>query len=207
MAPALPTMPRPGSMMVSGMRLPKCLRSALKIAVAVGLHRRHVLEVLGRETAAQIDHGEVHAALAALLEHGGRGGERAVPGVLVALLGTDMERDAMRLESELEGVLQHVHGHGRLAAEFARQRPFGADAVGQDAAEYFRAGRRAGDLFDLGLAVDRVKADAEREGARDIPLLLDRVAVGDAVGGGTGGERHLDFGDRGGVEAGAELGQ
>ena len=30
--PALPTMPRPGSMIVSGMRLPKCLRSAEKIA-------------------------------------------------------------------------------------------------------------------------------------------------------------------------------
>jgi len=32
MMPALPTMPRPGSMIVSGMRLPKCLRNALKIA-------------------------------------------------------------------------------------------------------------------------------------------------------------------------------
>src|SRR2546430_12961447 len=31
MMPALPTMPRPGSMMVSGIWLPKCLRSARKI--------------------------------------------------------------------------------------------------------------------------------------------------------------------------------
>ncbi len=31
--PALPTMPRPGSMMVSGMRLPKCLRRASKMAL------------------------------------------------------------------------------------------------------------------------------------------------------------------------------
>ena len=149
----------------------------------------------------------LHAALAALPEHGRRRGERAVPGMLVALLGADMERHAMRLQPELEGVLQHVHGHGRLAAELARQRPFRPDAVGQDAAEHPGAGRRAGDLLDLGLAVDRVEADAEREGARDVALLLDRVAVGDAVGRGAGREHHLDLGDRGGVEAGAELGQ
>src|SRR5450756_1779488 len=31
MMPAFPTMPRPGSMMVSGIWLPKCLRSARKI--------------------------------------------------------------------------------------------------------------------------------------------------------------------------------
>src|SRR5664279_5933761 len=31
MMPALPTMPRPGSMMVSGIWLPKCLRSERKI--------------------------------------------------------------------------------------------------------------------------------------------------------------------------------
>ena len=44
------------------------------------------------------------------------------------------------------------------------------------------AGRRAGDLLDLGLAVDREEAHAERVGARDVALLLDRVAEGDAVG-------------------------
>ena len=104
-------------------------------------------------------------------------------------------------------MLEHVHGHARLAAELARQRPFRPDAVGEDAAEHAGAGRRAGDLLHLGLAVDRVEADAEREGARDVALLLDRVAVGNAVGRGAGREHHLDLGDRGGVEAGAELGQ
>ena len=104
-------------------------------------------------------------------------------------------------------MLQHVHGHGRLAAELARQRPFRPDAVGEDAAEHAAAGRRAGDLLDLGLAIDRVEADAERVGAGDVALLLDRVAIGDAVGRGAGRQHHLDLGDRGGVEAGAELGQ
>jgi hypothetical protein len=46
----------------------------------------------------------------------------------------------------------------------------------------FGAGRGAGDLLDLGLAIDREQPHAEREGARDVALLLDRVAVGDALG-------------------------
>ena len=113
----------------------------------------------------------------------------------------------MRLQPRLEGVLEHVDGHGRLAAELARQRPFGSDAIGEDAAEHAAARRRAGDLLDLGLAIDRVEANAERVGAGDVALLLDRIAVADAVGRGAGGEHHLDLGDRSGVEAGAELGQ
>ena len=105
------------------------------------------------------------------------------------------------------GVLQHVRGHRGLAAELARQRPLRPDAVGQDAAEHLRAGRRAGDLLDLGLAVDGVEPHAERIGARDVALLLDGVAEGDAVGRCASRQHHLDLGDRGGVEAGAERGQ
>ncbi len=118
-----------------------------------------------------------------------------------------MERQPMRLEAELMGVLQHVGGHRGLAAEFARQRPFRACAIGQDAAEDARTGGDAGNLLDLGLAIHGVEPDAEGMGARDVALLLDGVAIGDAVGGGAGGEHHLDLGDRGGIEAGAEPGQ
>ena len=134
-------------------------------------------------------------------------GERAVPGMRVALLRADMERHAVGLEAEPVRVLEHVGRHGRLAAELARQRPFRPDAVGQDAAEHARAGRGARDLLDLGDAVDREEPHAERIGARDVALLLDRVAVGDAVGRAAGRQHHLDLGDRGGVEAGAERGQ
>ena len=104
-------------------------------------------------------------------------------------------------------MLEHVGRHLGHAAELARQRPFGAGAVAQDAAEHLGAGRGAGDLLDLGLAVDREEADAELEGARDVTLLLDRVAERDAVGRSAGRERHLDLGDRGGVEARAERGE
>ena len=127
--------------------------------------------------------------------------------MLVALLRTDVERHAIRLEAELERVLQHVDRHSRLAAELARERPFRPDAVGEDAAEHAAAGGGAGDLLDLGLAVDREETDAERVGAGDVPFLLDGVAEADAVRRGAGRQHHLDLGDRGGVEAGAERGE
>jgi hypothetical protein len=82
-----------------------------------------------------------------------------------------------------------------------------AAAVAQDAAEHLRFRRRAGDLFDFGLAVDRKQANAEFKGARDIALLLDGVAIGDAVGRAAGRDHHLDLGDRSGVEAGAHRGE
>ena len=106
-----------------------------------------------------------------------------------------MEREAMRDEPEPMRVLEHTRGHLRRAAEFARQRPFGARAVAQDAAEHFRARRGARDLLDLRLAIDREQPHAEREGARDVALLLDRVAEADAVRRRARRERLLDLDD------------
>src|SRR5690606_25784238 len=91
--------------------------------------------------------------------------------------------------------------------ELARKRPFGAVAGAQDAAEYLRAGRGAGDLVDLLGGIDGEEADAARKGGGNVALLLDRVAIGDAVGRGAGGERHVDLGDAGAIEARAELGE
>ena len=123
--------------------------------------------------------------------------------VELGLLRADMERDAIGVEAELLGMAQHVDGHLRHAAELARQRPFGAFAIGQHAAEHAGAGSGAGDLLDFLDAVDGEEADAERIGAGDVALLLDGVAEGDAVGGRAGVERHLDFGNGRGVEGGA----
>ena len=125
----------------------------------------------------------------------------------IALLRPDVEGDAVGFEAEAMGVLQHVGRHGGLAAEFARQRPFRPDAVGEDAAKDAGAGRSAGDLLHLGDAVDGVKAHAERIGARHVALLLDGVAEGDAVCRGAGREHHLDLGERGGVEARTQRGE
>ena len=105
------------------------------------------------------------------------------------------------------GVLKNARGHFRHAAELARERPFGARAVAQDAAEHFRAGSGARDLLDLGLAIDRKQPDAKRIGARDVPLLLDRVAVAQALGRAAGGQNLLDLHDGSRVEAGAKARQ
>ena len=123
-----------------------------------------------------------------------------------------MERHPVSLEPEPVGVLQHLDRHLRHAAELPRQRPLGAGAVAQDAAEdldlaLVDAGfpRGAGDLLDLGLAIDREQPHAELERAQDVALLLDGVAEGDALRRGARREHELDLRHRGGVEARAEL--
>ena len=80
-------------------------------------------------------------------------------------------------------------------------------AVAEHAAEDLRAGRGAGDLLDLGFAIDREEAHAERIGAGDVALLLDRVAEADAIRRRAGRQHLLDLGDRGRVEARAEAGE
>ena len=125
----------------------------------------------------------------------------------VVLLRADMERDAVRHQPALVRELQDIGGIVRLAAELARQRPFGAGAVAMDAADHPAAGSSARHLLDLGLAVDGEQRDAELERGRDLALLLDGVAVGDAVGRGAGGEHVVRLGHRGDVEATAEPGQ
>ena len=76
-----------------------------------------------------------------------------------------------------------------------------------DAADHAAAGRGARHLLDLGLAVDREQRDAEPEGFGDLALFLDGVAVGDAVRRRAGGEHLVGLGQRGDVEAAAEIGQ
>ena len=102
------------------------------------------------------------------------------------------------------GVLEHGDGELRRAAEFPRQRPFGAVIGAEDAAEDLAARGGARDLLDLLAAVDREEADAALEGGGDVALLLDGVAVGDALGGGAGGERHVDLGNARAIEGRAE---
>jgi len=76
-----------------------------------------------------------------------------------------------------------------------------------DAADDPATRRRAGDLLHLGLAIDREQTHAQLESLGDLALFLDRIAVGDAIGGGARGERRVGFGDRGHIEAAAEIGQ
>src|SRR5262249_13345404 len=143
--------------------------------LAVGFELRGLAYIAGREAAAEIDHGEVDAALGAAAEDRGRGRERSVPGLDVVLLRADVERNAVGDEPVPVGELQDVGGELGLAAELARERPFRAGAIAMDAADHAAAGRGARNLLDLGLAVDRVERHAERAGGGNVALLLDRV--------------------------------
>ena len=180
------------------------LAQGAKDRAAVGLDRGHLLQILGREAAAEIDHGQIDPALGAGAENHRRRFQRVVPGLGAALLRADMERHAIGLEPAALGVLEHVDRHLRIAAEFSRERPLGAGAVEQEPAEHPCRRRDTGDLVDLRLAVHREQPHAERIGARNVTLLLDGVAEGDAVRRGASREHHLDLRDRGGIEAGTQ---
>ena len=175
--------------------------------LAVALELRRLAQIFRRKAAAEIDHVQRDAALGATAEDRGGRSERAVPGLDIVLLRADMERDAVREEPALVRKLQDVGRIVRLAAELARERPLGARAVAMDAADHAAAGSGARNLLDLGLAVDREQRDAQSVGRRDLALLLDRVAVGDAVRGAAGREHRLGLAHRGDVEARAEFDQ
>jgi hypothetical protein len=211
MTPALPTMPRPGSMIVSGMRLPKWVRRASRIEVQdrapVGRRRRHFLQIARRKAAAHVDHAQRDPLVGQPPEQVRRRGERGVPLGRIALLRADMEGNAVGGEAQVAGLEQQGLGHIGLAAELARQGPVRALATGQDAAEDARAGCGAGEFLQLRLAVEGEKGDAERMGARDVAFLFDRVAKGNPLRPRAGGERHVDLRDGGGVEAGAQRGE
>jgi hypothetical protein len=104
-----------------------------------------------------------------------------VPLLEVGLLAADMEGDAEGIEPPLLGLAQEVLGHLRRAAELLAERPFGAAAIDQNAAEHPRARRHAGELLQLGLAVEGEQAHALLVGPGDVLFLLDGVAEGDAV--------------------------
>lgn len=68
-------------------------------------------------------------------------------------------------------------------------------------------GAELGELPEFRLGVERVQAHALLERPGDIALLLDGVAVRDAVGGGAGSQHHLDLAAAGGIEGRAEPGE
>jgi hypothetical protein len=111
-----------------------------------------------------------------------------------------MERYAISVEAERPGMAQHVDRHRRHAAELARQRPFGALAVSQHAAEHTGLWRDTSDLLHFLDAIHSEQPDAQLISAKNVALLLDGVAEGDALRRRTGIHRHLDLGNRRGVE-------
>ncbi len=118
-----------------------------------------------------------------------------------------MKRQAAGVEASSSRRRQQLDRHVAAAAELARQRPVGAGAIDQDAAEHgsARGGRR--ELVELGLAVEGEQPDAAPIGIGDVALLLDGVAVGDARRLDAGGEAEIDLARARDVEIGAEARQ
>src|SRR5262249_33986608 len=130
--------------------------------------------------------------------------QRLVPLLEVGLLAADMEGDAVGIEPPLLGLAQQVLGHLGRTAELLAERPFGAAAIDQHAAEYARAGSGAGELVQFGFAVEGKQPPPPLVGPGDVLLLLDGVAEGNAVEGHAGGLHQLDLAAACGVELGTE---
>ena len=116
-----------------------------------------------------------------------------------------MEGDTVGIETHVARLAQQIDRHLGRAAEFTRQRPIGAGAFNQDAAEDACPRSRAGELFHLGLAVEGEEAHALLIGIGDVALFLDRVAVGDVLGGDAALQAEVDLVAAGDVEARAQI--
>src|SRR5262249_22300965 len=123
-------------------------------------HRRHhrggvtldagyAVAIARREAAADIDHAELDLRLGEQREHPRRPPDRPVPLAEIGLLRADMEGDAVGIEPEEPGLAQQLDRHLGGAAELARERPLGAVALDEDAAEDARAGSGAAELLEL----------------------------------------------------------
>src|SRR5690606_31917857 len=168
--------------------------------LAIGLSGRNIAKVTGRETAAHVDHAQMNASRCKLTKDIAGVSQRTIPGRQVGLLRTYVEGHAISIEAKVVGMTQHVYRHGRNAAELARQRPLGAFAIGQNAAEYLGAGGGTRNLLHFLDTIDRKEAHTQLERTGDITLLLDRVAIGNTIRRRTSVERHFDLSHRGGVE-------
>src|SRR5690606_24639948 len=113
----------------------------------------------------------------------------------------------MSFEPKFMCVTQNIDRHLWLAAELARQGPFRALAIRKHAAKNTASRSRTSDLLDFFDAVDSEQANAKLVGASNVALLLDRVAIADAIRRRAGVESHLDFGHGCRVKGRAEPGQ
>ena len=114
-----------------------------------------------------------------------------------------MERHAVGNDALFGGDHEQLPGHVGVAAELARQRPFGARAPNQDAAEHAGARRRLGDLLQFLAAVEREQANTQLISLRDVALLLDGVAEEMRSGVAPAASTISISATRGGIERGA----
>jgi len=129
---------------------------------------------------------------------------RRTPGLRIGLLRAHMKRHASRAQTELIRCDQEIGRHMGLAAEFARQRPFGTFVFDQQTAEDTRTRRATGQLLELRSAVKGVKADASGRRARNSALALDRIAEGEPLGRNIQAQAYVELTAARQIEIGAE---
>ncbi len=132
-------------------------------------------------------------------------GESSVPLADVALLGADMERDAVRHESQFFGLHSEAERHAGMAAELAGEGPVGTLSVEDDPEVDLGARGALGQVDEVLLGVRGVQRDPMRERERDVRALFDGVAIADLLTGDAEREQLLDLGPRGDVEIRAAL--
>ena len=136
------------------------------------------------------------------------GASALVPGVGSRLLRADVERHAIGVEARAGGHARSTSTAIAGAQPNLRDSGHSAPAPSVRMRQNTRAPGAARAIFSTSSTQSTANSRTPSAmGARDVALLLDGVAEGDAVGRGAGRERHLDLGDRGGVEARAERGE
>ena len=175
---------------------------------AVGLRRRHVLQVAGREAAAEIDH--LRAGCRAPPRRGRRRPRRRARGPRRAGRSA-ASRHGRRRRRRRGRALRRAPARRRLPpATQPNLRLSGHSAPSPSVRmrQNTRAPGAARATFSTSSTQSTAKRrDAERMRAGDVALLLDGVAVGDALRRGAGRQRHLDLGHGRRVEGRAERGE
>ncbi|MNJ45037.1 hypothetical protein D3C77_401150 [compost metagenome] len=160
-------------------------------------------DVVGREAATHVDQLEFDAVFffQALEDHLDLG-DGCVPDADIALLGANVEGNAVRHQAQVAGEDQQVHGHVGLAAELARQWPVGGGrAFSEDAHIDFRTRRGLGDVAQVGFGVGGIQTHALLVEVADVLGFLDGVAIADAIGTDAAVHDLVQLVDRGDVEA------
>ena len=156
-----------------------------------------------RKPSADIDHPQIDIGLGEQRKHARRGADGAVPLPEIGLLRADMKRHAIWVETEFSRSAQQPDCHLGGAAELARQRPLGPSAVDQDAAEDLRSRGGPRQFVEFVRAVEGKEPHPRAIGEGYVLFLLDRVAIGEPIGGDAVVDAELDFPAARDVEIGA----
>src|SRR5271169_6620019 len=169
----------------------------------IALDRRYLSGVVRRKPSADIDHAQIDIGLGEQRKHARGGPDGAVPLPEIGLLGADMKRHAIWVETEFSRSAQQPDCHLWGAAELARQWPLGPRAVDQDAAEDLRSRGGPRQFVEFVRAVEGKEPHPRAVGEGYVFFLFYRVAKGEPIRADAAVDTELDFPAARDVEIGA----